>query len=594
MPPSPHGQQTDWFTSARRVVVLVDVVESVRLIEQDEVDAVSRWLDIVKYTENTLLPEGSNRKVKSTGDGMLMDLDDVRVALKLAFDITRYCEKLNDGVPPEQQVHLRTGIETGDLMVDDHDVYGHSVNIAARLAALAEPGEIIASAGVRDLVTHGVNADIEDLGDCILKHIRKPVRAYRMTPVGKGSLRAKLPVPSETLLPTLAIIPFARSGTDSRTAVGQILAEEMIRAFGQSQHLNIISRLSTAPFAHGDHTLEELGDLLGASHVITGRVMEHGDKIQLILELTEVASKQVIWSDRFEEKIGHILIGDQKMISRIAEAVGRSIMNRELHRARSLPVRTLESYTLMLSAISAMYRLSQTDFRLAQRMLEEVIERNPRHSVPLAWMGNWHVLKVQQGWTEDPTREQQLAENNTARALDLNPVCEQSLTIDGLVQTNLNKDFDGAEERYSQALAVNPNNALANLLKGTMYAFRDEGDAAISLVNHATALSPVDPQQYYFDCLAAVCHISAGKPEEAVRLAERSLKANATHTSTLRTLAIAQWMTGAEDASRQTVRKLTALEPTLTVKKWAQSNPAAAHTTGKRIAEILKLAGLPE
>ncbi|MEM9779083.1 MAG: tetratricopeptide repeat protein [Pseudomonadota bacterium] len=594
MSPTSHGKQTDWFTSARRVVVLVDVVESVRLIEQDEVDAVSRWLEIVRYTEAALLPEGSNRKVKSTGDGMLLDLDDVRVALKVAFEISRYCRQLNDGVPPEQQVHLRTGIETGDLMVDDHDIYGHKVNIAARLATLAEPGEIVASAGVRDLVTHGVDADIEDLGDCILKHIRKPVRAYRMTPVGSGSLRAHLPVPSETLLPTLAVIPFASFGSDGRAAVGQILAEEMIRAFGQSQHVNVISRLSTAPFAHGGHTLEDLGDLLGASHVITGRVVENGDKLHLTLDLTEVNSKQVIWSDRFEEKVGHILIGDQQMIARIAEAVGRTILNRELHRARSLPVRTLESYTLMLSAVSAMYRLSQTDFSHAQKMLAEVIDRNPRHSVPLAWMGNWHVLKVQQGWTDDPTREQQLAENNTARALDLNPVCEQSLTIDGLVQTNLNKDFEGAEARYSQALAVNPNNALANLLKGTMYAFRDDGDAAVALVNRAAALSPVDPQQYYFDCLAAVCHISAGKPHEAVWLAERSLKANATHTSTLRTLAIAQWMTGAEEASRATVRKLTALEPTLTVRKWAQSNPAAAHSTGKRIAEILKLAGLPE
>ncbi|MEO0504435.1 MAG: hypothetical protein AAFZ14_13995, partial [Pseudomonadota bacterium] len=91
MSPTSHGKQTDWFTSARRVVVLVDVVESVRLIEQDEVDAVSRWLEIVRYTEAALLPEGSNRKVKSTGDGMLLDLDDVRVALKVAFEISRYC-----------------------------------------------------------------------------------------------------------------------------------------------------------------------------------------------------------------------------------------------------------------------------------------------------------------------------------------------------------------------------------------------------------------------------------------------------------------------------------------------------------------------
>ncbi len=585
---------TDWFTSARRVVVLVDVVESVRLIERDEVGTVSRWLEIVQHTEKNLLPPGENRKVKSTGDGMLLDIDDVQLAVKIAFGIHAFCAKINEGLPADEQVHLRTGLEVGDLMVDSHDIYGHNVNIAARLAALAEPGEIIASAGVRDLVTQGIDADIEDLGDCILKHVRKPVRAYRLAPVGHGSLRTQMPLPAESLLPTIAVIPFATYSSDNRAAVGQILAEEMIRAFGQSPHLNVISRLSTAPFARGDHSLEELGDLLGASHIITGRAVENGDKLALTLDLTEVRSKQVIWSDRFEEKIGHILIGDQQMIARIAEAVGRTILNRELHRASSLPVRTLESYTLMLSAVNAMYRLSLSEFSKAQKMLDTVIERNPRHSVPLAWLGNWHVLKVQQGWADDVAREHQLAENSTARALDLNPDCEQALTIDGLIQTNLGKDFEGADGQYTKALYHNPNNAQANLLKGTMHAFRDEGEQAVELALRAQAQSPYDPQKYFFDCLTAVAHISAHQPEKALLYAERSLRSNSTHTSTLRTLAIAQWQVGNRVSARETVSKLTALEPSFTVSKWQASNPAAGYEMGKTIAKILSEAGAPD
>lgn len=585
---------TDWFTSARRVVILVDVVESVRLIEHDEVGAVSRWLDIVNHTEKILLPDGRNRKVKSTGDGMLLDVDDVRLALKIVFGIRAYCAEVNTGVPEAEQVHLRFGLEIGDLMVDAHDVYGHNVNVAARLAALAEPGEVIASAGVRDLITEGVDADIEDLGDCFLKHMRKPVRAYRLSPVGAGSLRAHLPLPSESLLPTIAVIPFATIDGNEHAAVGQILAEEMIRAFGQSPNLNVISRLSTAPFAKGDHSLRQLGDLLGASHVLSGHAIEYGDKLRLTLELAEVRSMQAIWSDQFQEKIGHILIGDQQMIGQVAEAVGNAILNRELHRASTLPVRTLESYTLMLSAVSAMNRLSVETFKQAQSMLETVIERNPRHSVPRAWMSQWHVLKVQQGWTDDPLQEHRLANALTSRALDLNPNCEYALTQDGAVRTHLAQDFETAELQYERAIEISPNNAQANLLKATMHAFRDEGEEAVRLANRASALSPLDPQRYYFDCLAAVCHISAGQPERAVTLAERSLKANATHTSTLRTLAIAQWMTGAEEAAKTSVKKLTALEPSLTVSKWLRSNPAAQHHTGKRIAEILRQAGLPE
>ncbi len=583
----------DWFTSARSTVLIVDIVESVRLIQADEVNAVGRWLSIVNHVENILLKKHGGRLVKSLGDGMLLEMTSVRTALRLAFDTLAFADDLNAPLQPDSRIHLRLGLQVGDVMVDRHDVYGHEVNLAARLAGLADAGEVVGSAEVRDLVTSGVDADVEDMGECILKHVTKPVRAYKFAP--PGTVRPRIAPPaSQQLLPSLAVIPFRTLGGSGRAATGQIMAEELIRAFGQSAYVNVISRLSTAPFAQGDHTLDQIAESLGANHVLTGTVIENGEDLILSLDLTEVRSRQVIWSERFQDKMGNVLTGDQTLVASVSEAVGRAIINREMQRARSLPVRTLESYTLLLAAVNAMYRLSRSDFDLSHKMLEAVIDRNPRHSVPLAWMGNWHVLRVQQGWTEDADNDTRVAEVHTARALDLNPDCEQALTIDGLVSTNLTKNFDQAMDRYQEAIRFNPNNALANLLLGTCYAFSDDGPSAVKYCERALRLSPLDPQQYFFDCLAAAAYIYNDQADHALMLARRSIRANSTHTSTLRTLAIAEWLVGERDAARDTVRKLTVLEPNLTVGQWLARNPAGRFEKGRQLASILQEAGLPK
>lgn len=590
---TPWGAAENWFVAARRAVLCVDMVESVRLIEADEAGIITAWRQIVDFTEARLDSASRGRKVKSTGDGMLLELETVPVAVALAFEIADEVARRNEGVPEEQQIHVRLGLEVGEFLVDERDIYGHRVNLAARLAALGHAGDLIGSADVRDEIVDGIDADVEDMGECFLKHVREPVRAYHFRRPGTFR-RMLMSAATQPLTPTLAVIPLAGPEGSPAGALGQVLAEELIRAFGRSPNLSVISRLSTQSFARGAFELADIGQHLNASHVVSGSVLEVGDKLRVALELTEVRSGHVIWDEVFHDRSSHVLIGEQQLIARIAEAVGRTIMNRELQRARSLPVRTLESYTLMLGAVNAMYRLSRSDFMNAEAMLQAVIERNPRHSVPLAWLGNWHVLKVQQGWTEDAQTERRFAEGHTARALDLNPDCEHALTIDGLVQTNLSKNFEEAEDRYGKALEVNPNSPLANLLKGTMHAFRDEGQIAVDLTQRAIARSPFDPQAYYYYCLASVSFIAADDPKNALVYAKRSLAANSTHTSTLRTLATAQWLVGDEEAARETVRKLTALEPSLTVSKWRETNPAAKYRIGQLTARVLRDAGLPE
>jgi len=573
----------------RSCVLVIDVVESVRLIQSNERAAIQHWLAIVEGVRRKLSEGKPGRIIKSLGDGMLMQFDTVPNALDIAFGCMTAAREMNRTLPEEERLHLRMGIEVTDVLVGDMDIYGHGVNLAARLAGLSKPGEIVVSADVRDEITADIDADIEDMGECFLKHIEEPVRAYRLREPGHqpvllsaGSLAA--------MLPTIAIIPFESHGT---AVVGEILAEELIRALSQSDRVNVISRLSTRAFRNTQMSPREIGKLLKTNYIMHGSCHDLGGRMIFALELTDAKSGAVIWADRRESSLDEILLGDQEMVARLVGDIGRAILKREFERARTMPLQTVESYGLLIGAIASMYRLSQADFNRAGEMLEHLIDREPRQPLPLAWHGNWHVLKVQQGWTEDVDKERRLAQACTNRALDLDAENAEALTIDGFVQTNLSRDFDAAEDRYDRALVSNPNASMAWLLKGMMHAFRGEGLQAVEYSTRAQNLSPIDPQKFFYDSLTSGALIAAGDYDGAEQSALRSLKANATHTSTLRMLAIAQWERGKYDEARATVRKLMVLEPDLTIDRWVRQNPSARFPLGKRLGEVLANAGVP-
>ena len=146
-----------------------------------------------------------------------------------------------------------------------------------------------------------------------------------------------------------------------------------------------------------------------------------------------------------------------------------------------------------------MHRLSLPDFEEAHLLLQTLIDRGVRHPLPVAWLGNWHVLRVQQGWSEDPQRDTYLASECTKRALDIDPDNSLALAVNGFVHVNLLKKFDVAEDSYERALAANPSNAFAWLLKGTLHAFKSEGEQAVEHTERALALSPLDPHRYFYE-----------------------------------------------------------------------------------------------
>jgi class 3 adenylate cyclase/TolB-like protein/tetratricopeptide (TPR) repeat protein len=578
-----------------RALLFVDLVESVRLMESNEADLVRRWRKLVRVVESDILPPAEGRLIKNMGDGLMLEFPNVQFAIRAAFAIQHACSATNEGLPPDQHMSLRGGAHVGQIIVGDRDFYGRGVNLASRLATLAGPGEIVVSADARDQITPVLDAVIEDLGGCYLKHLRAPVRAYRVSPPGQHPVIDTGAAAGTDLRPTVAVIPFSARGLDPEHRIlGEVLADEIICALSHAAELNVISRLSTTMFRWREASLQEVSGHLNANYVLSGAYRVSGRRLRLTTELVAAKSGSVVWSETLEGSVGGILSGKGSVIHKVVTAVGAAVMASELLRAQSQPLPTLESYALLMGAIALMHRLSSQDFDRAELMLQALTERAPRQAVPWAWMAKWHVLRVQQGWCTDPAVERQLALDCARRALDSDPRCSLALAVSGLVHTNLMKQLDVALEHYDLALRVNPNDALAWLLKGTLHAFKGEGKLAVAGTERALRLSPLDPHRYFYDSLAATAAMSAGQYERAIALARRSLRANRAHTSTYRALAISQWLLGREQDARETAAELLRLEPALTIKRYLERSPCSGFETGKIWSGALRAAGVPQ
>jgi adenylate cyclase len=240
-------------------------------------------------------------------------------------------------------------------------------------------------------------------------------------------------------------------------------------------------------------------------------------------ELAEAASGTVLWSRDLQGTINEMTDGSSEMLDRLVAETTASIMSNELARAQALPLPTLESYAILMSAINLLNRTSPSNFERARHMLQELTVRTPHHPVPHAWLAAWHVMCLSQGWTSDPAAEARSALDCCKRALDADPNCALALAIDGHAHVFGNR-FDIAASRFELALEVNPNESLAWLLKGTMHAFKGEGEMALEAAERALRLSPLDPRRSYYDTHAATAAMSAGYYERAIQLFKRSLR----------------------------------------------------------------------
>jgi len=594
-PPAPVAPAASTIVWSWRAVVLVDVWESVRLNQQLGEDFALRWMRFLDEVRHQVLPARGGRWVKSTGDGFLLDFEHAPTAAAAAFEIQRRIVSYNTDHTPHGWIMLRVGIHAGEVGVADIDDFGPVVDMSQRLTTLAQPGEIVVSEEVRSRLVADIDGDLEDLGECFVKHVAGSVRAYRLgPPVGRAGLASIDESRNAALKPTIAVLPFqCRLGFTPDDKFGVALAEEVIHHLARSAGLHVICGLSTAQLHRREMSPGEASLRLDADLVLSGGYRGAPDNLVLTLQLQDVRRGSVLMSEQYTSSLQAAFDPGSPLSHRIAVEVSKAIFTHAQALTARAPMLAVESYALLFSAIGLMHRATARDFDRAREMLLHLVGRQGRYGIAEAWLAKWHVLRVVQGWAPDPQASQREALDHVHRSLDLNPSNALALSIGGLVQGYLLKDLGTAGDMYTAALDDNPCEPLAWLFSATRHAYVGEGAQAEEAGNMALLLSPIDPLRYFFDSLAATAVAGNGNWKRAEALARRSIKSNRTHASTWRTLVYALVMDGREAEARSAATELLRIEPGLTVSRFRGRFPGINGPMGEPWALALQQAGVP-
>lgn len=577
-----------------KVLLVMDVVESVRIMEQDQDGFVRRWQQLVQQAEQQILPLHGGRIVKSLGDGLMLEFASAQGCVKAAFALQHFSQLANADQPPEQQMHLRMGGHLASFVTDQHDIYGTDVNLTARFCTLAGPGEVVVSAELRDQLTALLDADIEDMGECYLKHVKEPVRAYRVGPAGQAPvIPASDAVPTD-FRPTVAVIPFeARSNEPEHFVIGELIADGIIAQLSRSADLRVISRLSTTAFRGRTNAIGEVESRLAATFVLSGSYIASGGKILIMAELADARNDQIIWADRMSGDTMDLLQAQSEILNRISNAASRALVDSEVQQSLTQPLPRLDSGSLLLGGIALMHRSSPRDFDRGREVLEALLERHNRAAAPRAWLAKWYTMRVIRGMSDKPKKDTQLALEQTRRAQDLSPDDALALAIEGYARCQLLGEADVAQICIERAIQLNPNEPLAWLYKSVWSAMWGSSANAVAEAEHAAHLSPIDPLKYFFDVILASGHTINGENDKAAEFAKRSLRANHRHQPALRVLLQAQTESGKFEEARDTLKLLLREVPNLTVSNYL-SMGSSASATRRRFAEVLRKLGVSE
>lgn len=409
-----------------------------------------------------------------------------------------------------------------------------------------------------------------------------------------------LPTPSRTIeqafervTPIIAVLPFrALEENGIGPHLGDVIAQDVTRSLSRSPYLRVISHLSARDRRLRGADLRQVRELLEVDYVIGGQVRLVGERFRLDVDFVDAATGELQWTRDFIGTVPSLFSGEDDVVETVADVTLRAVLQQSLTPLGVAKLPDIASHRLLMASITLMHRMELGAFAKSRELLEELLRRAPQHAILHAWLAKWYVLQINQGWSVDVQADSRRGRESAMGALEIDPADSFSLAIAGFVHHHL-WELDEAYGLHEEALAINPNNSLAWLLKGALHAFRDEGAMAVSHTDRARTLSPLDPHRYLFDSIAASAYAIAGQYDKALSLANRSLAANRRHTSTLRVQAYALEMLDRHEEAVRAAGNLLRIDPTFTVEKYLSTHPAVQFGAGRRWAEVFARVGVP-
>lgn len=514
-------------------VLAADMVGFSRLMEVDEAGTLARLKTHRVELIDPAISKNRGIIIKTTGDGMLAEFHSVVDAVLCAAEVQRRMARRNADVPPPRWIQFRIGINLGDVIVDQNDIFGDGVNVAARLEALAEPGGICVSGAVRDQVGDRLDGlQFDDLGEQNVKNIARPIRVFRIRLAeGPASLpdamKAAATSPIASKKPSIAVLPFANmSGDPEQEFFADGLTEDIITELSRFHDLLVISRNSTFVYKGKAVKVQDIGREFGVDYVIEGSVRKAGGRVRVTVQLIDAETDRHIWAERYDRELQDIFAIQDEMTRAIVATLPGRVEAAAQDRTKRKPTENMRAYECVLAAKLLHHRSTREDNTQAQILLNRALAMDPNYAHAHAWkacvLGQCWIY----GWCadRDATFEQVASELEIALALDDNDADVHRI----LAALNLTRhDFEKATYHQERALALNPNYDLIVVQQGELLTWLGLPEEGIDWIRKAMRLNPHHPERFWSHLGRA--YYCAEKYADAVAAFSRITRPDYTH-----------------------------------------------------------------
>ena len=572
-------------------IMAADVAGYSRLIEADEEGALGRLKALRAEIIDPKIAEHRGRIVKTTGDGLLVEFASVVDALRCAAELQAAVAETNSSLPLERRIDFRIGIHQGDIVVEDGDIFGDGVNVAARLEGLATPGGICVSSRVQEDAAGRLDLAFQDLGEQNLKNIARPIRVYRVGPDKAATPLAQpnLPLPDK---PSVAVLPFQTiSGDPEQEVFADGMVEDITTALSKLRWFFVIARNSSLAYKGRAVDVKQVGRELGVRYVLEGSVRRGGNRLRITAQLVEAETGNHVWAERYDRDIGDIFALQDEITERVVAAIEPELYAAENIRSERKPPESLDAWECVIRALSAIGLGTRETNTEAERLCRRAIAISPRYGQAHSLL-SWALLRSTM-WAGDlPKLAPEIsAEAQTALALDDRDPWAH--LVQGNLFNRLHRSAE-AERELRRGLELNPNFALAHALLGASLAARGSHQAGIDSARHASRLSPNDRSVSMFASMALMAaHVGAGSYAECVSWARLMTETHPEHLAGHIYLTAALAMQGEMTEATDALAPLLRLRPELSL-AWMRQNLPPTGKLAERIDEALRRVGVPE
>lgn len=484
---------------------------------------------------------------KTTGDGILAEFSSSVDALRCAVAIQRVLQEQNDGHPPPERLQLRIGVNIGDVLLEDGDVFGSGVNVAARLEGLAEPGGICLSGRVHEDAEHIVDEEFVYLGKRAVKNIERPIDVYAvrlssdmlMPKVsgasqitnGKSGLKsiagAIVIVAAAVGLsawvwiaaiipdflgtesnafdlpdrPSLAVLPFSDlspGGDQGYFADG--IAEDLTTDLSKVSELFVIARNSAFSFRDSRRPIAEIAGALGVRYVLQGSVRRFDEQLRINAQLTDTLNGETIWAERYDGRQEDVFALQDTVTSQIVTVLALELTGEEKALITRNETKVPEAYDVFLRGWEKYLARTPEDMKLAIQAFEEALALDADYGQAHAAYAAAHWEIAQRWWHghfgyPNFHRVRARAEMLLEKALKWEtPLAYQLATT---VHSQNGKHTEALADG-AKALALDPNNADSYAALAGALSLAGDAKEALTMINRAMRLNPKSPGSYFY------------------------------------------------------------------------------------------------